>query len=142
MMSLFVFFTTTMSVSFTLRETQTRMLKFTGLITSFITVLLATSVIHSIETSPGIFFLKKIYLKPDLLLHILQDGFNCFLFLFDFLMGESNGYMDLGGKLLGCNNPHAVPSFKISLLSIYCSAASTPCPASASNISVDLCACN
>ncbi|KAI3825367.1 hypothetical protein L1987_06850 [Smallanthus sonchifolius] len=29
MMSLFVFFTTTMSVSFTLRETQTRMLKFT-----------------------------------------------------------------------------------------------------------------
>ena len=31
MMSLFVFFTTTMSVSFTLRETQTRMLKFTGL---------------------------------------------------------------------------------------------------------------
>ncbi|EXB87382.1 hypothetical protein L484_016729 [Morus notabilis] len=30
MMSLFVFFTTTMSVSFTLRETQTRMLKFTG----------------------------------------------------------------------------------------------------------------
>ncbi|KAK9151129.1 hypothetical protein Syun_009438 [Stephania yunnanensis] len=29
-MSLFVFFTTTMSVSFTLRETQTRMLKFTG----------------------------------------------------------------------------------------------------------------
>lgn len=35
MMSLFVFFTTTMSVSFTLRETQTRMLKFTGLITSF-----------------------------------------------------------------------------------------------------------
>lgn len=33
MMSLFVFFTTTMSVSFTLRETQTRMLKFTGLLT-------------------------------------------------------------------------------------------------------------
>lgn len=32
MMSLFVFFTTTMSVSFTLRETQTRMLKFTGLL--------------------------------------------------------------------------------------------------------------
>ncbi|TQE06271.1 hypothetical protein C1H46_008120 [Malus baccata] len=30
MMSIFVFFTTTMSVSFTLRETQTRMLKFTG----------------------------------------------------------------------------------------------------------------
>ncbi|XP_038883775.1 membralin-like protein At1g60995 isoform X2 [Benincasa hispida] len=30
MMSLFVFFTTTMSVSFTLRETQTRMLKFTA----------------------------------------------------------------------------------------------------------------
>ncbi|KAF8390938.1 hypothetical protein HHK36_023238 [Tetracentron sinense] len=30
MMSLFVFFTTTMSVSFTLRETQARMLKFTG----------------------------------------------------------------------------------------------------------------
>lgn len=30
-MSMFVFFTTTMSVSFTLRETQTRMLKFTGL---------------------------------------------------------------------------------------------------------------
>lgn len=30
MMSLFVFFTTTMSVSFTVRETQTRMLKFTG----------------------------------------------------------------------------------------------------------------
>ena len=30
MMSFFVFFTTTMSVSFTLRETQTRMLKFTG----------------------------------------------------------------------------------------------------------------
>ncbi|KAM1023685.1 hypothetical protein EV1_044094 [Malus domestica] len=29
MMSIFVFFTTTMSVSFTLRETQTRMLKFT-----------------------------------------------------------------------------------------------------------------
>ncbi|MBA0822623.1 hypothetical protein Goarm_019412, partial [Gossypium armourianum] len=29
MMSFFVFFTTTMSVSFTLRETQTRMLKFT-----------------------------------------------------------------------------------------------------------------
>ncbi|KAK4783808.1 hypothetical protein SAY86_018176 [Trapa natans] len=29
MMSLFVFFTTTMSVSFTLRETQTRMMKFT-----------------------------------------------------------------------------------------------------------------
>ena len=29
-MSLFVFFTTTMSVSFTLRETQARMLKFTG----------------------------------------------------------------------------------------------------------------
>jgi hypothetical protein len=29
-MSLFVFFTTTMSVSFTLRETQSRMLKFTG----------------------------------------------------------------------------------------------------------------
>jgi hypothetical protein len=39
MMSLFVFFTTTMSVSFTLRETQTRMLKFTGLITSFFSVL-------------------------------------------------------------------------------------------------------
>ena len=33
MMSLFVFFTTTMSVSFTLRETQARMLKFTGLLT-------------------------------------------------------------------------------------------------------------
>lgn len=32
MMSLFVFFTTTMSVSFTLRETQTRMLKFTGVL--------------------------------------------------------------------------------------------------------------
>lgn len=32
MMSLFVFFTTTMSVSFTLRETQSRMLKFTGLL--------------------------------------------------------------------------------------------------------------
>lgn len=32
MMSLFVFFTTTMSVSFTLRETQTRMLKFTGML--------------------------------------------------------------------------------------------------------------
>lgn len=31
-MSLFVFFTTTMSVSFTLRETQSRMLKFTGLL--------------------------------------------------------------------------------------------------------------
>lgn len=30
-MSLFVFFTTTMSVSFTLRETQSRMLKFTGI---------------------------------------------------------------------------------------------------------------
>lgn len=30
-MSLFVFFTTTMSVSFTLRETQSRMLRFTGL---------------------------------------------------------------------------------------------------------------
>ena len=29
-MSLFVFFTTTMSVSFTLRETQSRMLRFTG----------------------------------------------------------------------------------------------------------------
>lgn len=34
MMSLFVFFTTTMSVSFTLRETQTRMLKFTGMLSS------------------------------------------------------------------------------------------------------------
>ncbi|WMV24732.1 hypothetical protein MTR67_018117, partial [Solanum verrucosum] len=33
MMSLFVFFTTTMSVSFTLRETQTRMLKFTDIST-------------------------------------------------------------------------------------------------------------
>lgn len=33
-MSFFVFFTTTMSVSFTLRETQTRMLKFTGPLTS------------------------------------------------------------------------------------------------------------
>uniref|UniRef100_A0A453H0Z2 Membralin n=1 Tax=Aegilops tauschii subsp. strangulata TaxID=200361 RepID=A0A453H0Z2_AEGTS len=31
LMSLFVFFTTTMSVSFTLRETQSRMLRFTGL---------------------------------------------------------------------------------------------------------------
>lgn len=30
LMSLFVFFTTTMSVSFTLRETQSRMLRFTG----------------------------------------------------------------------------------------------------------------
>lgn len=31
--TLFVFFTTTMSVSFTLRETQARMLKFTGIFT-------------------------------------------------------------------------------------------------------------
>lgn len=31
--TLFVFFTTTMSVSFTLRETQARMLKFTGMFT-------------------------------------------------------------------------------------------------------------
>lgn len=35
MMSLFVFFTTTMSVSFTLRETQARMLKFTGMLFDF-----------------------------------------------------------------------------------------------------------
>ena len=35
LMSLFVFFTTTMSVSFTLRETQARMLKFTGNVLSY-----------------------------------------------------------------------------------------------------------
>ena len=48
MMSLFVFFTTTMSVSFTLRETQTRMLKFTGLFTPpfFFPLVYTNSVIH------------------------------------------------------------------------------------------------
>ena len=125
MMSLFVFFTTTMSVSFTLRETQTRMLKFTGLFT------------------PPFFFSSCIH-KFCHSSHVLQESFESILLLLDFLMGESNGYKDLHGNIirvpqyikLPCTLPYN------SLLSIYCSAASTPCSTSASNISVDLCACN
>lgn len=79
MMSLFVFFTTTMSVSFTLRETQTRMLKFTGL---------------------SFFNSKQLMVSSHLCLSTI---------------------------------------ISVSI-SIRCSAASTPCSASVTNVSVDLCA--
>lgn len=76
--------------------------------------------------------------------HLLQEGFKNILLLLDLLMGEYDGYKDWVGTLWGCHNKSSFFShlLKISLLSIYCSAASTPCSTSASNISIDLCACN
>ena len=74
MMSLFVFFTTTMSVSFTLRETQTRMLKFTGLFNPtlpplFRCLIYTNSVNQSIE--PSQLNIYTFCLKLDLFFHLM-----------------------------------------------------------------------
>lgn len=70
MMSLFVFFTTTMSVSFTLRETQTRMLKFT--------VQLQHHALHRIPTFQLIF----VHVIESLVFVPIMIGILFFLFEF------------------------------------------------------------